>query len=123
MPRKGVSGHEGRREALSAVPTFQPWHSLALQCSSCLLNIVYPLDLRDCYGKGWRPHATGGSWPVGGQTSRQPAESLEPLHLGLFGDLQRIVNFDSEVAHRALQFGMAEQQLHHSEILCSSVDQ
>jgi hypothetical protein len=27
---------------------------------------------------------------------RRPAESLKPLHLSRFGDLQRIVNFDSE---------------------------
>jgi hypothetical protein len=38
-------------------------------------------------------------------------------------DLQRIVNLDAEVAHCALQLGMAEQELHHSEVLCSSVDQ
>jgi hypothetical protein len=67
--------------------------------------------------------AKGWSWPVGDQMRRQPTEPIKPLHLGLLGDLQRIVNLDSEVAHRALQLGMAEQQLHHSEILCSSVDQ
>ena len=63
------------------------------------------------------------SWPVGEQMRRQPAESIKSLNLGLLGDLQRIVNLNSEVAHRAFQLGVAEQQLHYPEILCSSVDQ
>ena len=63
------------------------------------------------------------SWPVGEEMRRQPAESIKSLHLGLLGDLQRIVNLNSEVAHRAFQLGVAEQQLHYPEILCSSVDQ
>lgn len=42
----------------------------------------------------------------------KPAESLEPLHFRLFGDLQRIVNFDSEVTHRALQLRVTQEQLH-----------
>jgi hypothetical protein len=54
---------------------------------------------------------------------RQPTEPIKPLHLGLLGDLQSIVNLDSEIAHRTLQLGVAEEQLHNSEILCSSVDQ
>jgi hypothetical protein len=50
------------------------------------------------------------SWPVGDQPS--PAdESIEPLHLGLLGDLQRIVNLDSEVAHRTLLLGVAERAI------------
>jgi len=60
---------------------------------------------------------------VNDQMHRQPTEPIKPLHLGLLGDLQRIVNLDSELAHCALQLGVAEQQLHYPEILCSSVDQ
>jgi hypothetical protein len=48
---------------------------------------------------------------------RQPTEPIKPLHLGLLGDFQRIINFDSEIAHRALQPGVAEEQLHNSEVL------
>ena len=47
--------------------------------------------------------------PVDDQMRRQPIESIKPLHLGLLGDLQRIVNLDSEIAQRALQLGVAEQ--------------
>ena len=54
---------------------------------------------------------------------RQPTEPIKPLHLSLLRDLQRIVNLDSRIAHGALELGVAEQQLHHSEVLCSSVDQ
>ena len=69
------------------------------------------------------PHLDARSWLVGEQMRRQPAESIKSLHLGLLGDLQRIVNLNSEVAHRAFQLGVAEQQLHYPKILCSSVDQ
>ena len=63
------------------------------------------------------------SWPVGDPMRRQPTEPIKPLHLSVLRDLQRIVNLDSKIAHGALELGVAEQQLHHSEVLCSSVDQ
>jgi hypothetical protein len=43
------------------------------------------------------------SWPVGDHMRRQPTEPIKPLHLGLLGDLQRIVDLDSKIAHGALQ--------------------
>jgi len=33
------------------------------------------------------------------------------LHLGLFGHLEGVVDLDAEVADRALQLGMPEQEL------------
>jgi hypothetical protein len=42
---------------------------------------------------------------------------------GLLGTFQRIVNFDSEVADCALKLDVAEEQLYHSQVLCSSIDQ
>jgi len=62
-------------------------------------------------------------WQVGDRTGRQPTESLKPLYLGLFGDLQRIVDFNSEVAHRALQLRVAQEQLHDAEVLGSPIYQ
>ena len=56
------------------------------------------------------------SWPVGEEMRRQPAESIKSLHLGLLGDLQRIVNFDLEVAHRALQLRVTQMQLYYSPV-------
>jgi hypothetical protein len=40
----------------------------------------------------------------------RPAAVTKPkgLHLSLFGDLQRVVDLDSELSHRALKFRMAE---------------
>jgi hypothetical protein len=60
-------------------------------------------------------------WPVGDRRCRQPVESLQPLHLSLLGDLQCIVNFDSEVAHRALQLRMAQEELHYTQVFGSAV--
>jgi hypothetical protein len=62
-------------------------------------------------------------WPVGVLTGRQPVESLRPLYFCLFGDLQCIVNLNSEVAHRALQFRVAQEQLHDAQVLGSPVNQ
>ena len=41
----------------------------------------------------------------------------------LLGDLDRIVDLDAEVAHRALDLRMSEQKLDRTEIARSSVDQ
>jgi hypothetical protein len=37
------------------------------------------------------------------------ATSLAGLHFGLLGDLQRVVNLDSEVFDRAFEFAVTEQ--------------
>lgn len=42
---------------------------------------------------------------------------------GLLREDQRVVNLDAEVANRALQLGMAEEQLAGSDIAGSLVDQ
>ena len=41
--------------------------------------------------------ASGWIWPVGPEC-RQPTESLEPLHLSLFKDPQRVVNRESDAS-------------------------
>ena len=51
---------------------------------------------------------------------RYPTEPIKPLHVVLLGYFQCIINLDSEMANRALQLGVTEQQLHHLEIICSS---
>ena len=45
------------------------------------------------------------------------------LHLSLFGDLQRVVDLDSEVSDGALEFGVTEQELNRPEIPGPPVDQ
>src|SRR6266480_7536283 len=42
--------------------------------------------------------------------------SLANLHLGLLGDLQRIVDLDTEIPHGAFEFRMPEQKLNGSQI-------
>lgn len=41
----------------------------------------------------------------------------------LLGDLDSVVDLDAEVAHRTLNFRMAEQKLHGSEVAGSPIDQ
>jgi hypothetical protein len=41
----------------------------------------------------------------------------------LLGDLERVIDLDAEVPHRALQFAVAKKKLHRPKILGSSVDQ
>lgn len=43
--------------------------------------------------------------------------------LCLLGDLKGVVDFDTQVPHRGLKFGMAEQQLHCSQVLGPAIDQ
>ena len=45
------------------------------------------------------------------------------LNLGLFRNLQRVIDFNAEVAHRAFELGMPEQQLNCPQILRALVDQ
>lgn len=44
-------------------------------------------------------------------------------HFSLLGHLQRIVDFDAEVSHGALDLAVAKQELHGSQILSAPVDQ
>jgi len=52
---------------------------------------------------GWRPF-----WSP-------TSESLFSLYLCLLGDLKGIVDFDAEIAHRALEFRVAEEELYYSQ--------
>jgi hypothetical protein len=54
-----------------------------------------------------------------------PAAVTKPkgLHLGLFGNLQRVVDLDSEVSHGAFKFRMAEQELNGPKIPRAAIDQ
>ena len=51
------------------------------------------------------------------------ATSLTRLHLGLLGDLQRIVDFDTEIPDSAFKFRVSEQELYCPEVPGPSVDQ
>jgi hypothetical protein len=56
-------------------------------------------------------------------SSSAVATSTTELHLGLLGDLQCIVDLDSEIPNGAFEFGMAEEKLNGPEISCSPIDQ
>jgi hypothetical protein len=43
--------------------------------------------------------------------------------INLFRNRERIVHVDAEIADRAFDFGVAEQELHGSQIPCTAVDQ
>ena len=45
------------------------------------------------------------------------------LDLGLLGHLQRVIDLDSEVTHRALQLGVAQKELHRPEVLRPAIDE
>ena len=47
----------------------------------------------------------------------------KPLDFGLFRDFQRVIYLDSKVTNGALEFGMAEQNLHGPQVLRAFVDQ
>jgi hypothetical protein len=49
-------------------------------------------------------------------SSLAAATSLAGLHLGLLGDLQRIVDLDSEVSDGALKFAVAEEKLNRPQV-------
>ncbi len=52
----------------------------------------------------------GRSWPVSDRGTRwRLLTSLANLHLGLLGDLQRIVDLDTEIPHGAFELGVSEQ--------------
>lgn len=59
----------------------------------------------------------GRNWPA---SERWPARGLS--HFGLLRHLKRVVNFDAEVANRALQLRVAQQQLHCAKVLGSAID-
>jgi hypothetical protein len=42
--------------------------------------------------------------------------------INLFGNRERVVNLDAERAHCAFDFGVAEQELHDSQIFRAAVD-
>ena len=53
---------------------------------------------------------------------KQPVKACHS-NVDLLGHFQGIVDLDTEVTHRAVEIGMAEQQLYGPEILGSSVNQ
>jgi hypothetical protein len=55
-------------------------------------------------GEGW-------SWRMGGRSHHQPIESMESLYLGLFGDLQRIVDLESKTEEGALRFCVVDARI------------
>src|SRR5438552_11978748 len=64
------------------------------------------------------------SRPVSDRRTRwRSLTSLANLHLGLLGDLQRIIDLDTEIAHGAFEFGVPEQKLNGAQISGSSIDQ
>ena len=77
-------------------------------------------DPSDCYPEISNVPASGRLWPV---SDRRIRRSLTRLHLGLLGDLQCIVDLDSEIPNGAFEFGMAEEKLNGPEISCSPIDQ
>lgn len=56
-------------------------------------------------------------------SSLAAATSLAELHLSLLGDLQRIVDLDSEVSDGALKFAVAEEKLNRPQVPGPPVDQ
>src|SRR5439155_7948269 len=63
------------------------------------------------------------SWPVSDRRTRwRSLTSLANLHLGLLGDLHRIVGLDDEIPNCAFQFRVPEQQLNGSEIAGPPID-
>ena len=68
---------------------------------------------------------TGSGGGLGGDTDLQArsAARQDRGQLGLLGDLQSIIHLDAEVAHRALQFCVAEEKLHSTQIPRAPIDQ
>jgi len=48
---------------------------------------------------------------------------LAKLHLSLLRHFQRVVNFDSDVTHRALEFSVPKQELNSPKVLGAALDQ
>ena len=61
--------------------------------------------------------------PESGRTVIPRAAAEQDLDFRLFGNLQGVIDLDTEVADGALQFGMPEQQLDGAQILRALVDQ
>src|SRR6185437_1029953 len=66
---------------------------------------------------------TGCCWPVGDHVGSPNGESIKALHLCLLGDLQRVVHFDAEVTHCALELRVPQEKLYYPEVLRPSVYQ
>ena len=66
-----------------------------------------------------RASASGRSATVGLGGRDQP----DGLHLGLLGDLQRIVDLDSKLSDGALKLAVAKQKLYRPQVPGPSVDQ
>lgn len=58
-----------------------------------------------------------------GATDRRSAAKTHWLYLGLFGNLQCIVNFNPQVPHSAFQLRVAQQRLHCPQVFGSPVNQ
>ena len=81
--------------------TFSDTGSPALPVGS---TAIVPLPAR----KPWRT-ANGRFWPVSDRRVSAVATSPAGLHLGLLGDLQRVVDLDPEVSDGAFKLGVPEQ--------------
>jgi hypothetical protein len=42
--------------------------------------------------------------------------------INLFGNSERVINLDAEIADRAFDLGVAEQELDRSQVACAPVD-
>src|SRR5947207_2281811 len=61
----------------------------------------------DCYGPISASGSTDRKWPVSDRRTRwRSLTSLANLHLGLLGDLQRIVDLDIEIPNCAFELGV-----------------
>ena len=60
---------------------------------------------------------------MAGQRPYEVADRTRALDFGLLSHLQRIVDFDSEVANRTFQFRVPKQQLHRPQVLRPPIDQ
>jgi hypothetical protein len=61
------------------------------------------------------------SWPVSARF-RRGESTAKGLHLGLLGDLECIIDLDTQIPHGAFELGVPEQQLHRPKVLGSSID-
>src|SRR5271154_4190969 len=66
----------------------------------------------------WKSIVPGGSQPrLAGLRSFCLSSQLD-----LLGNAERVIDLDAEIAHRAFELCVAEQQLNHSQIPCPLVD-
>jgi hypothetical protein len=88
------------------------------------LNVRIEEDRPAAWGR-WPSLPCAGRMTAFGRRPSTPAIANRPvrLHLSLFGDLQRVVDLDSEVSHGAFKFRMAEQELNGPKIPGATIDQ